>query len=90
LLIHELNKCALLYEKKEIIIMNFIGAAIAVAGAAIGASLGNGKVISTTIEAIARQPELQSKLQTLMFIGVGLIEAVPIMAVVIAFLLIFQ
>ncbi len=29
--------------------MNFIGAAIAVAGAAIGASLGNGKVISTTI-----------------------------------------
>ena len=70
--------------------MNFIGAAIAVAGAAIGASLGHGKVISTTIEAIARQPELQSKLQTLMFIGVGLIEAVPIMAVVIAFLLIFQ
>ena len=70
--------------------MNFIAAAIAVAGAAIGASLGNGKVISTTIEAIARQPELQSRLQTLMFIGVGLIEAVPIMAVVIAFLLIFQ
>ena len=28
--------------------MNFIGAAIAVAGAAIGASLGNGKVISST------------------------------------------
>lgn len=51
--------------------MNFIGAAIAVAGAAIGASLGNGKVISTTIEAIARQPELQNRLQTLMFIGVG-------------------
>ncbi len=37
--------------------MNFIGAAIAVAGAAIGASLGNGKVISTTIEAIARQTD---------------------------------
>ena len=90
MLIHELNKFPLLYEKNEIIINNFIRAAIAVAGAAIGASLGNGKVISTTIEAIARQPELQSKLQTLMFIGVGLIEAVPIMAVVIAFLLIFQ
>lgn len=70
--------------------MNFIAAAIAVAGAAIGASFGNGRVISTTIEAIARQPELQGRLQTLMFIGVGLIEAVPIMAVVIAFLLIFQ
>ena len=68
--------------------MGLIGAAIAVAGAAIGASLGNGKVISKTIESVARQPELQSRLQMMMFIGVGLIEAVPIMAVVIAFILV--
>ncbi|CAD5897837.1 ATP synthase F0, C subunit [Carnobacterium maltaromaticum LMA28] len=70
--------------------MGLIGAAIAVAGAAIGASLGNGKVISKTIESVARQPELQSRLQMMMFIGVGLIEAVPIMAVVIAFILVFK
>lgn len=70
--------------------MGLIGAAIAVAGAAIGASLGNGKVISKTIESVARQPELQSRLQMMMFIGVGLIEAVPIMAVVIAFILAFK
>lgn len=56
----------------------------------IGASLGNGKVISKTIESVARQPELQSRLQMMMFIGVGLIEAVPIMAVVIAFILVFK
>ncbi|MEG0782913.1 MULTISPECIES: F0F1 ATP synthase subunit C [Carnobacterium] len=70
--------------------LGLIGAAIAVAGAAIGASLGNGKVISKTIESVARQPELQSRLQMMMFIGVGLIEAVPIMAVVIAFILVFK
>ncbi|MCO6018388.1 MULTISPECIES: F0F1 ATP synthase subunit C [Carnobacterium] len=70
--------------------MGLIGAAIAVAGAAIGASLGNGKVISKTIESVARQPELQGRLQMMMFIGVGLIEAVPIMAVVIAFILVFK
>ncbi|TFI93922.1 F0F1 ATP synthase subunit C [Carnobacterium divergens] len=70
--------------------MGLIGAAIAVAGAAIGASLGNGKVISKTIESVTRQPELQSRLQMMMFIGVGLIEAVPIMAVVIAFILVFK
>lgn len=69
--------------------MNLLAAAIAVGVAAFGASIGNGMVISKTIESISRQPELDSQLRTLMFLGVGLIEAIPIMAVVIAFILIF-
>ena len=65
-------------------------AAALVAGlAALGASLGNGKVISKTIEGIARQPESAGNLRATMFIGVGLIEAVPILAIVIAFLILF-
>lgn len=70
--------------------MGLIGAAIAVAGAAIGAALGSSRVISKTIESIARQPEMKGELQTLMYIGVGLVEAIPIMGVVIAFILVFQ
>ncbi|MBM6614421.1 F0F1 ATP synthase subunit C [Desemzia sp. RIT804] len=70
--------------------MNLIGAAIAVAGAAIGAALGSSRVISKTVESIARQPEMKGELQTLMYIGVGLVEAIPIMGVVIAFILVFQ
>lgn len=70
--------------------MGMIGAAIAVAGASIGAALGSSRVISKTIESIARQPEMKSELQTMMYVGVGLIEAIPIMAVVIAFILVFQ
>ena len=70
--------------------MNAIAAAIAVAIAALGASIGNGMVISKTIESIARQPELESKLRMTMFLGVGLIEAVPILAVVISFILVFR
>ncbi len=72
--------------------MGLIGAAIAVAGAAIGAALGSSKVVvvAKTIESIARQPEMKGQLQTLMYIGVGLVEAIPIMAVVIAFILVFQ
>lgn len=70
--------------------MNSLAAALAVGIAAFGASIGNGMVISKTIESISRQPELDSQLRTLMFIGVGLIEAIPIMAVVIAFILIFS
>lgn len=70
--------------------MNMIAAAIAVFGAALGAGIGNGMVISKTIESMARQPEMSKQLRTNMFIGVGLIEAVPIIAVVVALLMLFQ
>jgi len=64
-----------------------IGTALAVGLAAIGAGIGNGLVTGRTVEGIARQPELKGNLMTMMFISVGLIEALPIIAVVIAFIL---
>ncbi|BCA86176.1 ATP synthase subunit c [Enterococcus saigonensis] len=70
--------------------MNFIAAGIAIVGAAIGAGYGNGKVISQTIESMARQPEMSGQLRSTMFIGVALVEAVPILGVVIALLLVFM
>lgn len=64
-----------------------IGTALAVGLAAVGAGVGNGLVTSKTIEGIARQPELKGTLMVNMFIFVGLIEALPIIAIVIAFIL---
>ena len=64
-----------------------LGAGIAAGLAAIGIGVGNGLVISKMLESMARQPELSGQLRTNMFIGVGLIEAVPIIAIVIAFML---
>ncbi|MBL0385438.1 F0F1 ATP synthase subunit C [Tumebacillus sp. ITR2] len=49
--------------------------------AAVGAGIGNGLVVGRTIEGIARQPEARGMLQTQMFIGLGLVEALPIIAV---------
>ncbi|EOL42190.1 ATP synthase subunit C [Enterococcus phoeniculicola] len=69
--------------------MQYIAAAIAIFGASIGAAYGNGQVISKTIESMTRQPEMAGQLRTTMFIGVGMIEAVPILGVVVALLLIF-
>ncbi|CAH1706485.1 ATP synthase (subunit c, component F0) [Lactobacillus delbrueckii subsp. delbrueckii] len=66
-----------------------LAAALTAGLAALAASLGNGKVISKTIEGIARQPESAGNLRATMFIGVGLIEAVPILAIVFAFLILF-
>ncbi|RMC25068.1 MULTISPECIES: F0F1 ATP synthase subunit C [unclassified Lactobacillus] len=67
----------------------YISAALVAGLAALAASWGNGKVITKTIESMARQPESAGNLRSTMFIGVGLIEAVPILAIVIAFLILF-
>lgn len=64
-----------------------IGAALAVGIAALGAGIGDGMVTGKAVEGIARQPEAKGSIMTLMFISVGLIEALPIIAVVIAFML---
>ncbi|MDC3411794.1 F0F1 ATP synthase subunit C [Aquibacillus sp. 3ASR75-11] len=66
--------------------MAAIAAAIAVGLGALGAGIGNGLIVGRTVEGIARQPELRGTLQTTMFIGVALVEALPIIAVVVAFI----
>lgn len=66
--------------------LGVIAFAIAVGLGALGAGIGNGLIVSKTVEGVARQPEARSMLQTIMFIGIGLVEALPIIAVVIAFM----
>ncbi len=53
--------------------MEFLAASIAIGLGALGAGIGNGLIVGRTVEGIARQPELQPRLQTTMFIGVGLV-----------------
>jgi len=64
--------------------MGAIAAGIAMAGAAIGGCVGDGLLIAKMLEGMARQPELSGQLRTNMFIGVGLGEAMPIIAFVVA------
>ena len=66
--------------------MALLAAAIVAGLGAFGAALGNGMVISKTVEGIARQPEARGAMQTTMFIGVGIVEAIPIITVVLAFI----
>jgi len=70
--------------------MTVLAAAIAVGLGAIGAGVGNGLIVSKTVEGIARQPEQKGSLMTTMFIGVGIVEVVPIIGVVIGFLAFFS
>lgn len=70
--------------------MGLLAAAIAVGLGALGAGIGNGMIVSKTVEGVARQPELRGQLQTIMFIGIGLVEALPIIGVVIALMVMGQ
>jgi len=54
----------------------FVGGGLALAGGAIGAAIGDGMAGAATISGVARQPEAQSRLQTIFFLTVGLCEAV--------------
>ena len=53
----------------------FIGGGLALGGGAVGAAVGDGFAGSQTIAGIARQPEVQGRLYSTMFLIVGLVEA---------------
>ncbi|HIZ86553.1 MAG TPA: ATP synthase F0 subunit C [Candidatus Coprenecus pullistercoris] len=63
-----------------------LGAAIGAGLAAIGAGIGIGKIGSSAMEAIGRQPDAAGKIRTNMIIIAALIEGVALFAVVICFL----
>ncbi|WP_418626565.1 F0F1 ATP synthase subunit C [Anaerosinus sp.] len=76
-------------ENSIMVIGAFLAAGIAIGLAAVGASIGNGLVTSKFIEGISRQPEAKGTLLVNMLISVGLIEAVPIIAAVIAIVMLY-
>jgi F-type H+-transporting ATPase subunit c len=55
--------------------------------AASGCGVGIGLAVGKAVEAIARQPEHTSKIQTAMILGAAFIEALTIYALVVVFML---
>ena len=58
-----------------------------VLGVAFGSAVGDGIVASKAVEAIARQPEARPNIFTFMVLGVGVLEAFPIISLGLAFYL---
>jgi len=67
----------------------FLAGGILMGLGALGAAIGIGNLGGKFMEGIARQPELVPMLRTQMFIVLGLLDAVPMIAVGIAFYMIF-
>ncbi len=70
-----------------IVAVLILGFAIIVAAVAFGSAIGDGIIGSKAVESIARQPEARGNIFTFYFLGVGLLEAFPIIALVLAFYL---
>jgi F-type H+-transporting ATPase subunit c len=66
-----------------------IGVGITMGLAAIGAALGDSLVTSHFIDGITRQPEAKNVLFTNTLISVGLIEAMCIIATVVALIMLY-
>lgn len=69
--------------------MKLLAAAIAIAVGALGPGLGIGLIGSKAVEAIGRNPEATSKIQTAMILAIVFAEAIAIYALVIALILKF-
>jgi len=63
-----------------------MGAAIGAGLATIGAGIGIGQIGASSLEAIARQPEAASMVQTSMIISCALIEGATLFAIVVILL----
>lgn len=66
-----------------------LGAALGASIAAIGAGIGIGKIGSSAMEAIARQPEAAGDIRSSMIVIAALIEGVALFAVIVSALAIF-
>lgn len=66
-----------------------LGAALGAGIAAIGAGIGIGKIGSSAMEAIARQPEAAGDIRSSMIVIAALVEGVALFAVIVAALTLF-
>jgi F-type H+-transporting ATPase subunit c len=58
---------------------------IIILGVAFGSAVGDGIVASKAVEAIARQPEARPNIFLFMFLGIGVLEAFPIIGLGLGF-----
>ena len=65
-----------------------IAAALAIAISTLGPAIGQGKTAAKAMEAIARQPEAAGTIRSTLILALGLMEALTIYGLLIAFMLV--
>jgi len=73
----------------ELEVLKFVAGALFLGLGAVGAAVGVGVLGGKYLEGVARQPELMPMLRTQLFIVLGLVDAVPMIAVGIGLYVVF-
>jgi F-type H+-transporting ATPase subunit c len=69
--------------------MRLLGAGLAIGLGAIGPGIGIGILMQGALQAMGRNPDASSNIQTNMILGVAFAEAIAIYALVVALILMF-
>jgi F-type H+-transporting ATPase subunit c len=72
-----------------IAIASIITAGLTTGGGCLGPALGEGKAVSTALQALAQQPDASSSITRTLFVGLAMIESLGIYCFVISMILIF-
>jgi len=64
-------------------------AGITMAIGSIGPALGQGRAVSSALDAIARQPDASDRISRTLFVGLAMIESIAIYCLVIGLILLF-
>ena len=70
-------------------IASVVGAAVTMAVGAFGAALGESRVASAAMDALARQPDEASSITRTLFVSLAMVESTAIFCLVIALILLF-
>jgi F-type H+-transporting ATPase subunit c len=71
-----------------VIVAMFV-AGLTVAIGTIGPGLGQGRAVSSALDAIARQPDAADRISRTLFVGLAMIESLVIYCLVISLILLF-
>jgi F-type H+-transporting ATPase subunit c len=69
--------------------LKYLGAGLAIGLGAIGPGIGIGILMQGALQAMGRNPDASSNIQTNMILGVAFAEAIAIYALVVALILMF-
>lgn len=69
--------------------MEMIGAGLAIGLAALGVGIGQGLLVSATLDGMWRQPEAQKDLRATMILGLAFTEALALYGLVVSLVILF-
>jgi F-type H+-transporting ATPase subunit c len=72
-----------------LVVVSVAGAALTMVGGAIGAAIGESRIASAAMDALARQPDESGSITRTLFVSLAMVESTAIFCLVVALILLF-